>query len=303
MKRLAFFTLSLLLAIQFEPIKADDADENLEIWDAFIQLLQSNSFPRERIRPLHPSLLEPIAGFLDVIRENTDWEEWRVRPEFIRNGNRQLFILPLTFDGESASYCFSFIEIDSVWYFQHLEAITLRLDQLDTLPVSEFPDLPESTKAWMREEIKVSREVWMYTRLLEEQGREEARSWFLDGAGYSVAAQSWVPYFPLSKAFILYLCWEQSNLRGNQVTLEQLDEDEAHVRIDAIYLKLYQQTAHLQTQISFAEYLAFYESIWHDRALRAGWSVDFRYDGSICHLHFQRGPGVENQPSNNAGNH
>ncbi|MCI0691655.1 hypothetical protein L0337_06555 [candidate division KSB1 bacterium] len=155
------------------------------------------------------------------MREKASWEEWEASPEIYRVNNQVHFLISLSFDNQKGMFCFSFLSEGKNWYFQHLETITIRLDEISSLPTSKFPDLPEEQKAWMREEIRVSHQVRLFNLLAKEQGREFAFNWFKDGAGYSLAARTWVPFFPTAKAFILYLCWEQSNLLGNKVTLEK----------------------------------------------------------------------------------
>jgi hypothetical protein len=80
-----------------------------------------------------------------------------------------------------------------------------------------------------------------------------------------------VPFVPAARAFVLYLCWEESNLRGQPVTLVALDDRQAIVDIDAREWRLYEQTAQLRQMISREDYQTLYETVWQDRAAGAGW--------------------------------
>jgi hypothetical protein len=288
LKPLSVFVLLLFATVAVEGAAGTTTEPDLRVWQEFVDLLESQPFPAERIRPYQEALREPVLGFLEQMREEADWSEWSAEPEAFRVDERIHFVLPLTFSGQTATYCFSFLLEGGVWFFQHLEGITLRLDALGLLPVSEFPDLPEPMKAWMRSEIEVSREVWLYNTLAAEKGREAALDWFRDGAGYALAARSWVPFVRPERAFILYLCWEQSRLRGNALTLERLTEGEALVRLTPMYLMLYEKTGHLKQQIAFDDYRGLFEFRWKDRAASAGWRVAFRYDGADCFMDFKR---------------
>ncbi|MFC1888616.1 hypothetical protein ACFL4G_02555 [Thermodesulfobacteriota bacterium] len=261
---------------------------DLAAWHQFVDVLRSQPFPTERVRPYEESLREPLLGFLEVMRERANWEEWTKDPEVFRIDDRIHFLLPLTFDGQASTYCLSFIMEEGKWYFQHLEAIFLRLDALGALPVSGFPDLPEPTKAWMRAEIEVSRDVWLYNTLAAEKGRVAALNWFRDGAGYALAARSWVPFVSPEQAFVLYACWEQANLRGNALVLETLADNEAVIRFTPMFLLLYKKTAHLRQQIAYEDYVDLFEFRWRDRAASAGWDVEFHYDASECVMRFHR---------------
>jgi len=254
----------------------------MAVWHEFVVLLRAEPFPTERVRPYLEGLREAVLGFLTMMREMADWGEWTSEPEAFRVDDRIHYVLPLTFAGQRATYCFSFVVEDGEWYFQHLEAIFLRLHELGPLPVSEFPDLPEATKAWMRAEIEVSREVWLYNMLVGEKGRDAALDWFRDGAGYALAARSWVPFVSPDRAFVLYLCWEQANLRGNALVLEVLTDNEAVVRFTPMHLLLYEKTGHLRQQITLDEYVSLFEFRWRDRAISAGWNIEFSYEGPVC---------------------
>lgn len=222
------------------------------------------------------------------MRKQADWKEWQTPAETFRVVDQVHFILPLTFDQEQSTFCFSFLIDNDRWYFQHLETISLRLDQLSPLPKSGFPDASETQKTWIRQELAVSEQIRLYTFLKAEKGREFALEWFKDGAGYALAARAWVPFVAPHKAFLLYLCWEQANLQGNEVTLHKLNPCEALVEIKPVYFRLYRQTGHLSQQIKWEEYLLLFEKIWQDRAAQAGWEQVIRYNKDACLLNFNR---------------
>jgi hypothetical protein len=227
-----------------------------------------------------------MIEFLSVMRAKAQWSEWEATPEVYRAGNKTHYVIPLTIDGKRKIYCFTFLNEGGTWYFQHFETILLRLDQIGSLPASKYPDLEESQKAWMREEIAVTEQVRLFNFLANEKGRQFAFDWFKDGAGYVLAAVTWVPLLPEKKAFILYLCWEQANLRGNPTRLEKLTETEALVSIEPIHVKLYNQTAHLRQQISKSDYERLFQTVWQDRAEQAGWKLQQDCTDTACLFRF-----------------
>lgn len=263
-----------------------------QVWTEFVTLLRTGDFPPEKIKPYQEDLRSPMLGFLGTMSRKADWKEWLTHPDMFPVGEQVHYLVPLTFDGQKATYCFSFVVERGDWYFQHLEAITLRMDRLGPLPATTFPDLPEEDKAWMREEIQVSREVWLFNALSAEKGAAAALEWFKDGPGYALAARSWVPFVPPSRAFILYLCWEQAHLRGNEVVLQQLDDDSALVRLRPLYFQVYERAAHLKQQIQPDAYRALFESRWRDRASAAGWNLDLSCQAGDCVFRFAKPPGT-----------
>jgi hypothetical protein len=231
-----------------------------------------------------------LLGFLDSARTQALPADWDTEPEIIRTGNRIQYLIPLTSRTQKVSYCFSFVTEGSQWYFQHLEAIFIRLDKLSELPTSEFPDVSEAQKNWAREEIYWSFVITnFYLPTVKEKGKPYALDLLKDGGGYFVGARSWVPFSPPQKAFILYLCWEQANLRGNAVTLVKLEDNEAIVRLNTHFFALYFAAAHLKPRISLEDYKQIFETIWQDRANNAGWNVEIEYAKDLeVTFHFKK---------------
>ena len=264
------------------------AQQENDIWRQFVAQLKSGRFSADQIRPYDPISKNTMFGFLSLLRQGATWSEWETPPETHRVGNQVHYLIPLTIDGARNTYCFTFLTEAGKWYFQHLESITVRLDKTGPPPVSTFPDIPEAQKAWMRDEILVGEQVRLFNMLAKEKGRDFAFDWFKDGVGYFIAARTWVPFVPVSRAFILYLCWEQANLRGNSVTLEKLDDREATITLEPNYLRFYTQTEQMRKQISAEDYRRLFETIWQDRAENGGWKLQITYKGNTCLFHLTR---------------
>lgn len=279
-----------LLRLQAQPAGAND---DLTIWREFAAALKKGEITPERMRPYYEQFKEPLARFLKLMREKAAWAEWEAEPEIHRLGNQVHFLIPLSFDGPQANYVFTFLSEGDQWYFQHMEAINIRLDKTGTLPTSTFPDVDEETKAHMREEIRWSREIRIFNLIAGEKGKQTALNFYMDGNGFFLAARAWVPFVEPQKAFILYSCWEEANLRGNDVTLEKLEDDEALVRMRTLYFRLYEETAHFRQQISFEDFKQIFETTWQDRARAAGWKLEIEYTdagykASECLLRFRK---------------
>lgn len=292
MRRVITLLVAVCLLFLILSNLANSQDE-LKIWKEFVTALMNDEMTLERIRPYEGLSKETFLGWLNMIKEKASLKELEAEPEFYRVDNKVHFILPLSIGAPNVNYCFSFIIEEGKWYFHHLETIFIRLDKITSLPASTFPDLPENVKAYMREEIRVSKKVWLFNLFAREKGKDFAFSCFKDGPGYFIAAKAWVPFVRPAKAFILYLCWKQANLRGNKVTLEKLNGDEAFVRMELIYFELYKNSGHLKEQISYEDYRQIFETIWQDRAEKAGWKLKITYEeeaykGEKCFFHFTK---------------
>jgi hypothetical protein len=263
--------------------------DEILIWQEFVKALKNNEITEDFLRPHQYISKKSLLQTLNTFRLRADWEEWEVEPEVVRYAHVVSFLIPLKQRQEKGqTYNFTFILEEGRWFLQHIEGIFIRLDKISDLPTSEFPDIDEESKTWIRHEIYWSKMVWLYNRLSRTEGKESALGIFLDGAGYFLAAKTWVPFVPTERAFILYLCWEQSQLRGNSVSLEKLEENEALVKLDPIFFRLYRHTGHLKNQILFKEYRSIFEAIWQDRAKNAGWKLEIEYRGIFSFLHFTK---------------
>lgn len=289
--------LAVFVGVLFHPALSSgrpaDRQADLLIWKEFTAALKKGEVAAESLRPYYEELRSPLMGYLKVIKEKADWTEWEAEPEVHRVGAQVHFLIPLSFEGPKVTYVFSFLNEKDNWFFQHLEAITIRMDKVGALPASTFPDIPEETKAHMREEMHWSREVRVFNTLAQVKGRESALDFLRDGNGYFLAARVWVPFVEPARAFILYLCWEQANLVGNEVILEKLEDREAVVRMRTAFFRLYKVSAHLSRQILFEDYRRIFETIWQDRARAAGWELrinylDKDYPAAECGLNFSK---------------
>lgn len=249
-----------------------------QVWDEFRSLLKSGEISDENIRPIHELLEGRWLPFLENRKNNANWEEWEEPEETFVVDNKIHYLVKMTENGQVENYCLSFIIEDGKWYFNHAESIWIRLDRIDPPPTSDFPDIPEIQKHWQREEPRISRMIYLYNYFVEKEGKEFALNWFKDGIGYFIWAKTHVPFLKPTRAFILALCYEQVRLRGSEVTLEKLTDEEALVILEPIFLKLYYASGQMKNLISYDDYLAIYTTIWQDRAEKAGWEVNISYE-------------------------
>ena len=276
-------------------LSTPSGQDDLAIWKEFVTALKTNAFTVEQVRPLYGVPKETLFKWLMDRKEVADtlatWKEWEA-PDVFPSGDLVNYVLSLSSGpGHKSNLCFSLVKEGERWYFGAMEGILIRLDKTPVPPTSDFPDVPAETKAWQREEIYWSQVVYFYTALSPKIGKDAYLNLLKDGAGYFVGAKTWVPFLPPQRAFILYLCWEQSRLRENLVVLEKLTDEEAVISLQAHFFFLYKRTGHLRTQIPFEEYRRIFETVWQDRAANAGWTLAIEYKDPECLqvvLHFTK---------------
>ncbi len=269
--------------------------DNLAIWKEFVTAVKEGRMTAEMIRPYEgvpkDVLLKQLRDFKGWHDKLASWREWD-NPEIYPVRDQVHYIVTFTWGGTTKSdFCFTLIKDSGRWYYRHVENIFIRLDRVTTFPASEFPDLPADTKAWQREENYWSQMVLFNNVLSREKGKDFFLNLLKDGAGYYLAAKTWVPFVAPERAFILYLCWEQSRLRGNAVTLESLTDRSASVRLKPQFFALYKRSGHLKGQISFEDYRRIFDTLWQDRASAAGWKLEIQFEdpeGMTCVLLFTR---------------
>jgi len=260
--------------------------DNIVIWKEFVSAVKEGRVTADMVRPYEglpkDVLLKQLADFKGYHDKYKSWKEWD-NPEVHPVGNQVHYVVTFTWGGQTKSdFCFTLLREAGNWYYRHVENIFIRLDRVNSFPASEFPDLPAETKAWQREENYWSQMVSFNGVLSRDKGRDFLPNLLKDGAGYYLAAKTWVPFVAPERAFILYLCWEQSRLRGNAVTLESLTDRAAAVRIKPQFFALYKRAGHLKGQIQFEDYRRIFEILWQDRAAAAGWKLDIRYEDPEC---------------------
>ncbi len=293
-------TATVTLVALLAPFGSRGANDRA-IWESFSRAFREGRITAERLRPYYEQFRGPLLRSIDTIRRQAKPEDWEKGPEVHRVGDQVHFLIPLTTEGDrKTTYCFTVLDERGAWFLQHMEAIFIRLDGIGPLPVSRFPDVADDQKKFMREEIAMTERLRIFKLLAKEKGKPFAFQWFKDGAGYFLAARTWVPFVPATRAFVLYACWEQSNLRGSPVTLTSLDDQQAVLDVDAVEWRLYDQTGHFRQMITRDDYLTLFETLWQDRAAAAGWNLRIDYAGAKVRLSFERprAGAPERQPGN-----
>lgn len=281
--------IALLILICFSVLWTSNfanSQDELEIWKEFVTSLKNGTFALEDIWPEYAAK-ETLMGWMQnlckVAERQGTWSDWEATPEIFPVENYIHFLVNLNIGGQEQTRCLTFIKKNGKWYLARMEMIFLRLDKISSLPTSKFPDAPEKQKAWMREEIYWSKIILnFYIPLAQEKGKNFVFNLLKDGAGYFVAAKTWVPFVPPHRAFILWLCWDQAHLRGNGVTLEKLSDKEALIRMQTHFFSLYKAASHLKPLVPFDDYRQMFEILWQDRAKNAVWKLEITYTDEEC---------------------
>ena len=168
---------------------------------------------------------------------------------------------------------------DDGWKFYLLDGLTIPIHDLPSLPLSEFPCHPFENR--MRVEDVVTRRVYLYLKLRDRLGKDEALNWFRDGDGFRLNVEAWMPYFRLRKAFVLFAAWRENRYWGQRMVVEALSDERARLVFkDHEEMMIYEIATHLRPRISRDEYREVFEDPWQDRARAVGWNLTVDYEGN-----------------------
>jgi hypothetical protein len=198
------------------------------------------------------------------------------RPKVERGEEKLIFTIPM---GEGNELRVDFKCDGGLWKLYLLDGLTIPLSLLPQLPLTEF--VPYSFENRMRMEDVVTRRVYLYLKIRDRIGKTEALSWFRDGQGFRLNVESWMPYFTLRKAFVLFVAWRENRYWGQRMAVEELSDDRARLVFkDHEEMMIYGIAGHLKPRIPLAEYREVFEDPWHDRAETAGWHLKTQYEGN-----------------------
>jgi len=250
------------------------------IWNEFLGKLQADSFTENDFADdMKPFLSSFLTGTAAQFRR----DKFINSPADIIDGEHKKIVILACPDGE---YRFDFIINAGKWQLCFIECVTLPLANITDFPYNSFIPLAEK-EAWIYAERNISKTVHFFCKLKDIFGFDEALMWFNDGAGEFLCAKSWVPFYKESKAFILFCGWIETRINGENVSVDVFTDDKCALRfINHLWFRVYHAVSHIKIQLTLEEYKKLFEHIWTDRAMHAGWNVDFEYDGNDTILLF-----------------
>ena len=260
--------------------KGSDEVNAQTIWNEFLQKLRHDSFAENDFTN---DMTQFLSSFLTGTAAQFRREKFINSTAKIFDGEHKKIIILSCPDGE---YRFDFIVENEKWKLCFIECITLPLENINDFPYTSFTPLPEK-ESWIYAERNISKMVYFFCKLKNIFGFDEALLWFNDGAGEFLCAKSWVPFYKESKSFILFCGWIENRINGENVSVDIFTDNKCVIRfINHLWFKIYHTASHIKIQLTIDEYRKFFEHIWTDRAVQAGWNIAFDYDGNDTILTF-----------------
>ncbi len=130
--------------------------------------------------------------------------------------------------------------------------------------------------------------IWVYFYLKDKFGEEQARNSFLDGPGYKVAMDAWLPFIEGAALFALYFVIMESNFYRSQCPVISADYDEAEVECSPFAALEVLKRGHATPKFSFEEYTELFSYIMKNRAEHCGLEFDRAYIDTGCKIRIKR---------------
>ena len=246
------------------------------VWEEFVHKLRNDTLSEVDCRPiegqyhglyvLRPEFEEAKKSLFDMPTPPWEWGEDRlifnvVNPPAITRNTR-----------------FDFIVDDERWRIYWVEQMTLPIKKVAPLPFDDFPALDTIAEGFALADVYYTQKALMFVRLKKSEGIDAALSFFEDNVGSNSGA--WLPYFREPKALVVALCWVETRLNHERVSIESFSDTECIVRYHGhVWFRHYKASTHMRTIISEDDHRRLFEHVWRHRASQGRWTTRFEYEG------------------------
>jgi hypothetical protein len=185
-------------------------------------------------------------------------------------------------------FIFTLKKDQGIWKISHNESIRFPLYSVPELPYKDIYEIPAHKKKFMTAEMELNFKTWVYFYLKEHQGIDKARSLFLDGPGYKVAMDAWLPFLEGAAQFAFYYVIMESNFYGSKCHVIHADYNEAEVFCSQLAALEVLKRGHAVPKFSYDEYTQLLTAIIQHRAQHCGLDVALSFKDSSCRIKIKR---------------
>jgi len=168
------------------------------------------------------------------------------------------------------------------WKICHLESICFPIYEIPNLPYEQIYQLPEDKRTWTVAEIEMAFESRIFYQLKQDHGEEFAQKFFLDGPGFRVGMDSWLPFLEGAAQFAIYCAILETNHFGSKCVITRASYDEAEIHFSPLTKLEVLKRAYFFPKFSFEEYQKLYNLIMENRARACGLDIEIIYNVTNC---------------------
>jgi len=174
------------------------------------------------------------------------------------------------------------------WKICHTEGIRFPIYEIPKLPFDQIYELPAETRSWTLAEIEIAFESRVYFQLKQDHGEEFARNFFLDGPGFRVGMDAWLPFIEGAARFAIYYAILETNHYGSKCTITNASYDEAEIHITPLTKFEVLKRAYFYPKFTIEEYRKLYSLIMENRASASGLKIEIVFDETNCNIKLKR---------------
>jgi hypothetical protein len=286
---LSFFSLAILLSLYTlsqAKIPQDDVREVLQKFKQGIDQGDKTVGPQlttGEYAPLIVSLYDSLVdgykkfkipfpmeiGHVKILKDG------RAKAETYLNPGKNLFV-------------FTLIKEAGSWKISHMENIRFPLYDIPALPYREVYQLPQDKRSSMMAERDMAFKSFIFAQLEKDHGKEFASNFFLDGPGFRVAMDAWLPFVEGAAQFALFYAIIESNYYGSKCLVTKATEEEAEIHLAPLRDLEILKVASFNPKIPTDEYKNLYARIMKDRAAACGLDIDVSFQDTGCILKLRK---------------
>jgi hypothetical protein len=174
------------------------------------------------------------------------------------------------------------------WKICHTEGIRFPIYEIPKLPYDQIYELPAETRSWAMAEIEIAFESRVYFQLKQDHSEEFARNFFLDGPGFRVGMDAWLPFIEGAAQFAIYYAILETNRYGSKCVITQANDDEAEIHLTPLTKLEVLKRAYFYPKFSLEEYQKLFGLIMENRAKACGLEIEIAYDETNCSIKLKR---------------
>jgi hypothetical protein len=202
-------------------------------------------------------------------------QDGRAKVELYINPAKNLFIFTLHNE-------------DGMWKISHNEGIRFPLYTIPQLPYRDVYEIPAEKRKFMTAEMELNFKTWAYFFLKEQLGQEKATHFFLDGPGYKVTMNAWLPFLEGAAQFAFYFVIMESNFYGSKCEVLKADYDEAEVFCPQLAFLEVLKRGHAVPKFTYNEYTRLFSAIMEHRARTCGLDLELSFERTSCRMKIKR---------------
>ncbi|MDZ7263497.1 MAG: hypothetical protein ONB16_02855 [candidate division KSB1 bacterium] len=204
-------------------------------------------------------------GHIKILRDG------RAKAETYLNPDKNLFVFTLKKEAGE-------------WKICHLEGIRFPIYDLPQLPYDQIYQLPPETRSWTRAEMELAFESRVYYQLKLDHGEKFAQDFFLDGPGFKIGMDAWLPFIEGAAQFAIYYAILETNHYGSNCVITRASYDEAELQFAPLVKLEVLKRAYFYPKFSWDEYQQLYRRIMDHRASACGLAIEITMNESNCCL-------------------